>query len=504
MATKAPKKLKAHQTEPSDMVLDCIREKKSALMIGGTGVGKTVIVANAIRRAQESGALPPTTNGKFFSVLWLGPNEIQTTRVLHNEQLKAFQCFNYPTLRSGKGEAFITWAGGTDRKGELDYTPVWDKDELPDLIVCDENQKLKSVDSQATKCVINAAEQGVPMILMSATPFQKAAEAESIFRCLRLGDKYSAIRDIRKICRYDIHDHSPTNTRQIKDYLKDLGYLIEVKNARFPFPVKITTTLQEFDSPVKRQFYEKAYQTYLEERRKTNPHDPEGIRARWVAMQKFWEAAEILRSFDLANLAIQRLLETQRQIVIGTNFLTPLHNLYSQLKKKGIPKEKISVCYGGQNPEKRQKEIDKFQRGETDFFLCTLQSGGTGLDLPHDEPGVNRQRHVIVPLCWSVYSFIQFIGRVHRMSSCSISHEEIVGYAGTIEGTDIMPRLQAKVGCIKELVDKKESFIMDIFNKGVDKEFNETVEAEVTKETKDEDGDETMFDESMLETTTAD
>lgn len=493
--------LKKHQIEPVSLFVENIRTKRPALVIGGTGTGKTVIAAKAVKIAQENNWLPSFSN-KIASVLYLGPNPIQTQRVFHKEGVKNTAFLNYPSLRSSMGEMLIQWESKL-RGNDIDYVPVWYNDELPDLIICDENQKLKNPSSQQSKCVLAAIEQGVNTIFMSATPFQKACEAHSIFMGLRLSDRFNTEKTIKIVCNYNnIYENSPINTKHVKEYIEQHHKLIQVKNARFPYPVKIKTTSIHFKTVEEEKFYNNSYLTYLEERRKHGKGDPQGIRAKWVAMQKFWEAVELIKSFHQAELAIARLKERPCQVVIACNFITPLRNVYRQLLKLGFPKERISYVIGGQSAKARQDQVDLFQEGKTDILLMTVASGGTGLDLPDDCEGKTKPRHVIVPLCWSVYHFLQLVGRVHRMSSRSISTEEILFYEGTIEGNDIQPRLEAKVDCIKELIDRKDSFVMDIFNKEVDEEMSEEINKHDKNEytEHDEDGEEMMFDIGMLET----
>lgn len=498
--------LKKHQIEPVEACVELIRSGKRStgkLIIGGTGVGKTVIAARATRIAQDNGWLPRETS-KLASVMYLGPNPTQTKRVFYKEGVKNTQFLPYSALRSATGEMWLDWIGKYVR-GEMQYIPVWNELELPDFFWYDEVQKLKNPASQQSLCVLAAASLGVPGIALSATPWQKTSEAETIFRITGLCREDNAAIILRDACgSYYLDDNSPSQTKRVKEYLKERGRLIEIKNARFPFPVKFFTTCVNFRSPVEKQFYAKAYEIYLIERAKHKSGVPQGINAKWVAMQKFWEAAELLKSFQAAEIGVKRFKETGKQIVIACNFITPLRNVWRQLVNLGVDKKRIAFIIGGQSEAERQKNVDRFQCREgvepADFLLMTVASGGTSLDLPHDDDARNRPRHVIVPLCWSVYSFLQLIGRVHRMSSRSLSTEEILIFSDTIEETDIKPRLDSKIQCIGELQDRKDSFIMDIFNKGADEDINNEIGKSVEDSLEvDEDGEKIMFDSSMLE-----
>lgn len=113
----------------------------------------------------------------------------------------------------------------------------------------------------------------------------------------------------------------------------------------------------------------------------------------------------------------------------------------------------------------RQQNIDDFQTGKTLFFLTTLKSGGTGLSL-HHEHKTSRPRVVILPPTWSVYELVQVLGRAQRITNLSQVIQTICWFAGTVE-EKVAQRLASKYDCIKELMDRKDNFIENVFEKEI-------------------------------------
>ena len=70
------------------------------------------------------------------------------------------------------------------------------------------------------------------------------------------------------------------------------------------------------------------------------------------------------------------LFDEGRKILLFSTFTTMLALIQKHLEKKKIPFSKITG-----STKDRQKEIEKFQNGDTPIFLISLKAGGTGLNL---------------------------------------------------------------------------------------------------------------------------
>ncbi len=90
-------------------------------------------------------------------------------------------------------------------------------------------------------------------------------------------------------------------------------------------------------------------------------------------------AQKVKRSAKLDFLTgdlLPTLLDEGRKILIFSTFTTMLALIEKHLEKKKIAFSKITG-----STKDRQKEIEKFQGGETPVFLISLKAGGTGLNL---------------------------------------------------------------------------------------------------------------------------
>lgn len=482
-----PYTLLKHQQKPADELLAFLKDphRKGVLLLGATGVGKTYVLANAIRRAQEEGLYLANKESRplqFFNNLLLTPKRAitQQRRVFYREGVKDFEVNTHSAMTSSFGELCIDWVSEY-RRGELDKVPVWNKDSIPDVIFVDEVQLVKNRNSARTKVIHAAIKQGVKCVFISATPFSKACEAETVVCGCGLVSFDNFNHYANDVAPYGIDRNYPAAIKRIKADLLARNAIIEIKGARYPFKPDIKNALLDL-TPEKRVIYQQAYNEYLAEIAKEGRRGPQGIRAIWVAQNKFREAGDILKSDLLAARAFQvvNYAACPRQVIIASNFVAALNKIWTNLVKiHSVNPSKISVLFGGQTDDVAQRNIDNFQEGKTDYFLTTMKSGGTSISLHHElqYPGA-KPRYVLIPPTWSVYEMVQILGRAQRITSASQTIQEITWYRDTIE-EKVAERVGEKFDCLKELVDRSESFIHNIFNQNA--EIDQQAMAEVYK-----------------------
>lgn len=77
--------------------------------------------------------------------------------------------------------------------------------------------------------------------------------------------------------------------------------------------------------------------------------------------------------------------------------------------------DKLKIAHGlitgDQDAKEREMHMENFQAGRTQFILCTIQAGGTGITLTQGSTAVFLQRS------WSMIDNLQAEGRVHRIGS---------------------------------------------------------------------------------------
>ena len=499
MSTKL--NLKFFQEEPTDSLQDYLLDPydlDAPTCQGGTGSGKTWIFAEGLRRAQQVGMLLPSEDKPFqqYTIFILCPSNaiVQHQRVLAKAGVTNCLVTSYDSLRSSLGDIYLKWVTTIER-GVEHINPVWDEDFAPSAIICDESQYLKNFGSQRGKVIKAYIKQKLgKLAFFSATPFQKACEAE--YAILGSGIVRNPIdfnQYALSVSPGGIGENSPAATNRIKEDLIKRRKWIQVKNVRYPFKPVLSNKLFDL-TPAKRVIYDKAYERFLEERRKYGKNDPSGIIAKWNAMREFQMCSELLRADELAICA-KFVKEThENSVIVPSNYIATLEAVKGWLIKMGVRDSEISCLYGNMPAHKKQESMDNFQIGRTRYFLTTLKSGGTGLNLQHCEKS-SFPRTSIMPPCWSVYEFLQFLGRTQRIDNLSPARMFLTWYKDTVE-EQVADRLEAKYDCIKTLYDRSDSFIQNIFNGEVDEDMNTKVEEESLDK---EDGEKLVFDETMLD-----
>jgi len=133
---------------------------------------------------------------------------------------------------------------------------------------------------------------------------------------------------------------------------------------------------------------------------------------------------------------------------------------------------------GNQNFKERQREIDRFQRGQSLYCIYTFRAGGVGLSLHHtddltkekvrhresgyafeeDIPKIpTRPRRVVVTPTWSAIELVQGVGRCPRLTSLSDTNQIMEFYRGTVEERQARV-VGVKLHCLSKVVRNKESW----------------------------------------------
>ncbi|MDP1725721.1 MAG: DEAD/DEAH box helicase [Bacteroidota bacterium] len=110
--------------------------------------------------------------------------------------------------------------------------------------------------------------------------------------------------------------------------------------------------------------------------------------------------------FNEVTYMAQTALDEGHKVLVFSQFVAQL-----QIYKKWFESQKIDYCYldGSMTNEARQKMVNKFQEGQTPFFLISLKAGGFGLNL-------TRADYVfMIDPWWNPAVERQAIDRAHRI-----------------------------------------------------------------------------------------
>lgn len=470
-------KLATHQVEPTNELISCLSDVNNStgrIVIGPTGCGKTWVMAAAIRQVQHS--IPSyylyggnTNDDEMFRlhpIMLITPRNCITEqqRVLTRCSIKDVAVCSIDSLGSSYGENYIDWVSRME-KGNLVHTPVWRAESMPRCILLDECQNAKNPRSRRAKILQAYVNQGGKLIAVSATPFQKGCETKLLMTACGITDESGFQFWVDYTTNYQSNDNSPTAVARIKKVLEDNGVLISIKNVRYPFKPITKNWLIE-PTPEQSKAIAASYAKYCEARAKANKRQHQYIIAVWQAQRVMRLECELERVPNICIHAREHELQNGKAVIIASNYIPTLKGCWKYLVRTlGVAPDKISFLVGNQTDKEKQKNIDDFQQGKTHYFLTTLKSGGTGLNLNHNCEA-SRPRVIILPPTWSVYELIQVLGRAQRITNLSQVVQIIAWFKGTVE-EDVAARLEKKYNCIKELLNNKDSYITDIFNKAL-------------------------------------
>ena len=468
---------------------DKLLKERGALLQAGTGVGKTYITAQALKQVIPTLLANNEAPDTPFPILWIGPaaTMIQTQRVLKSYGIAQYvMTLSYSALTSPKTGGAMFYQTRTEvTYGQEQIVYDWRECMLPRLVVFDECQALKNEESTRT-AIARGLPDSVKRLFISATPYQRVCEARTVMVGVGMRSEYNVLplsqgtapSVMRSLATYgNTAAYSPRAMEKVKGVMQP--YTVNVKGIRFKHKARTECVLINFQRSEERQAYENAYNEYLEELFKLRGQTGHGIlAARLVAMQKFRQKAEEIRSPIVAGRAHNAIQEGS-QVIIASNFKNMLRGAWQALTKRyGYDPDRIGFVTGGQTAEQRQRHVDEFQAGKRDVMLLTMQAGGVGISLHHEQDEA-RPRHIILPPTWSAIDLIQCLGRSHRITSRSNTLQEVLWYRNTIEER-VAAVVENKVKCINKAVSAKEQWA-SLFAPNVDDDLG-NVDADTDSE----------------------
>lgn len=329
-------------------------------------------------------------------------------------------------------------------------------------------------------------------------------------------------------------DHNEAAIERLVNFLSD--YIIRVKGVRPQFIAKNKVEIIRFETDSDRKRYELAYENFLTKRAKKEASGAApGAYSIWTELLMFQMAAEEIRAPYIAKRMFAT-WQKGRAAVCACKFKKTIILIVMELEKLGINRDKISLIWGGgqtqltekqkaknrlkdnakkledagidikelfeetglnevedrvllelpehlrlgtQDKTERQKEIDKFQSGKSEFCCYTFRAGGVGLSLHHsdeltvqkvkkkkksgyavesDIPSIPiRQRETFLAPTYSAIELVQGLYRVPRITSLSNTEQTILFYAGTIEES-MSYIVSAKLRCLSKVTKMKETW----------------------------------------------
>lgn len=362
------------------------------------------------------------------------------------------------------------------------------------------------------------------------------------------------------------------NEAAVERLMTDLNdYIVRVKGVKWQFNAINKTEVIDFEPPSSendftdtKAEYALAWETYLIEMEKLQREVTDNPRFQaLVKLNKFLIAAEYAKRYIFASRMIEDCKNGYAAILGCKQKKTIIAVVKILNQKYGIPRNKISLIWGGgqtqlsakqklkaavreqedkfkeqgitmedllldevedrvlenlpeelrlgsQSKEERQKEIDRFQGGVSDFCIFTFKSGGVGLSLHHTDeltnswnesapgfkewlekdiknwnrckpehkrvkPGKVRKqnngyaytedipfittkpRKTTISPTWSPIELVQAVGRPARLTSLSNTEQTLIGFRNTVEEEQLFV-VTHRLKCLSKVVRQRENW----------------------------------------------
>ena len=283
-----------------------------------------------------------------------------------------------------------------------------------DLLVLDESQNIKNINSQTTKAVLllNAKKR----VALSGTPIENnLLELYSLFRFLN-PEMFGSVQEFTNDYIVPIQKYSDTST--IEELRKKIyPFLLRrvKKEVLADLPDKIEKLVYVDMNDEHRRFYEerrKYYYSLLEKNTSS-----QGNFDKFFVLQAINELRHIVSSPELESKKIisskkevlienvVEAIENNHKVLVFVNYLSSIESICDSLKENKIKYLKMT----GQTKD-RQTLVDKFQNDSRyKVFVMTLKTGGVGLNL------VSADTIFIYDPWWNTTVENQAIDRAYRL-----------------------------------------------------------------------------------------
>lgn len=454
----------------TDNVSKKINENKGFGFLFEMGCGKTLTAIATMGSAYEMGAIETVLVVAPTSVCAVWPKDIAEfagfkykvnvllgTKQQRLKELAALQAFPFKALKVAVINYESVW-----RDGIYEAILEW----KPDMIICDESQRIKTHDAQQSKAMHRLGDIAKYKLILSGTPVQNnAIDIFSQYRFLDpniFGLNFYAFRN-----RYAIM--GGFNNRQIIGY-KDLDKLIKkehsiayrvTKAEALDLPEQtFLTRYISLDAKEKRLYDQIKRDSFaeLESGGKISAHT---VLTKLLRLQQFTggfiqpdgcEKPELVfngKLNALEDILDDYVIDAGKKLVVFCRFRAEIDLIQKLFEKKKIRYRSI---YGDIKIDDRGDIVKDFQTNpETKVFLAQIDTAGLGITLTAADTCV----YYSVNFNYAAYS--QSLARIHRIgqrNTCTYIHLVV---EHTIDST-VLKALAKKEDLAKTIVDDWKSY----------------------------------------------
>jgi len=283
-----------------------------------------------------------------------------------------------------------------------------------DLLVLDESQNIKNINSQTTKAVLllNAKKR----VALSGTPIENnLLELYSLFRFLN-PEMFGSVQRFTNSYILPIQKYSDISTiEELKKKIYPFLLRRVKKEVLEDLPDKIEKLVYVDMNDEHRKFYEERRRYYYSLLQKNT--SSQGNFDKFFVLQAINELRHIVSSPELESKKIIsskkevlienviEAIENNHKVLVFVNYLSSIESICDSLKENKIKYLKMT----GQTKD-RQTLVDKFQNDSRyKVFVMTLKTGGVGLNL------VSADTIFIYDPWWNTTVENQAIDRAYRL-----------------------------------------------------------------------------------------
>lgn len=395
------------------------------------GCGKTLTALAIAGAAYEKGKIQKVLIIAPTSVVAVWPKEFQefadfkyTCRTLLGEknqrikQLDDLMKFPFKALKVAVINYESTWRPGIFEKLE-EYDP--------DMIICDESQRIKTHDAAQSKAIHKLGDQARYKLILSGTPVQNnAIDIFSQYRFLDpkiFGTNFYQFRN-----RYAIM--GGFNKKQIIGY-KDLDGLIKkehsiafriTKEEAIDLPEQIFETRHITMDKKERELYDRIRRDSYTELDSGGQITATTVLTKLLRLQQLTggflvkddsarpELVSRSKLDALADIIQDYVVGTGKKLVIFARFIPEVKAII-ELAKKELPSGKKAVAiYGDIKKEDRGAIVKQFQEDpNTVLFIGQIDTAGTGITLTAADTCVYYSKN------FNYATYSQSLSRIHRI-----------------------------------------------------------------------------------------
>lgn len=353
-----------------------------AILADEMGLGKTVTMLMAIKSWVEEQRKSKSQK----SVLIITPASLQWNWVREIKRWYGEEEYKYLCPKSAWNgicldtyENMKNWA--VKRKGQKNMSEWWNVD----IVIFDEAHYLKNPNSQRHFWAKEISKMCTRIYLLTGTPMSSGPkDIASLLDVMWQLDSFGGYKTFyKKYCDpfyngfgYDYSGAS--NQEELHEKLKPYLLRRTKKSVGLKLPPK---TIKNICVGSMEQEYASTFEEIEDYSRMVNKE-----------------------KLPLAIEFIDNLISKGKRPVIFVHHKTLLDNLRTKYKKKCV------AIYGGQDRDKRQDSIDKFQAGDVPIIICSLMASSVGLTLTSSDTAV------FLEYLWTPDIVKQAEDRIHRLS----------------------------------------------------------------------------------------